>query len=106
VHYVYILRSKNHGGETYIGCTHDLRIRLAQHNAGKSIHTNKFKPWDLLAYVALREKSVAEKFEKYLKTGSGHAFAARHFSIPVKFRNEESKPRRTSGSDLHSSMFT
>jgi putative endonuclease len=51
---------------------------LAPHNSGKSIHTNKFKPWNLLAYVALSEKQLAEKFEKYLKGGSGRAFAKRH----------------------------
>jgi hypothetical protein len=44
---------------------------LAQHNSGKSIPTHKFKPWNLLAYVALPGKPLAEKFEKYLKSGSG-----------------------------------
>jgi putative endonuclease len=87
VHYVYILKSKTYPGETYIGSTNDLRTRLAQHNSGKSIHTNKFRPWELLAYVALRERSVAEKFERYLKGGSGRAFAARHLAIPVNYRN-------------------
>jgi putative endonuclease len=102
VHYVYILQSKTHPGETYIGSTHDLRSRLAQHNGGKAIHTNKFRPWELLAYIALRERNVAEKFERYLKGGSGRAFAARHFSIPVNPRNLKGKPRRTSGCDFHS----
>jgi putative endonuclease len=78
--YVYILRSVNHPERTYIGSTHDLRSRLAQHNAGKSIHTNKFKPWDLTAYVALQDKLLAETFERYLKTGSGRAFARRHLT--------------------------
>ena len=75
---MYILRSVNHPEQTYIGSTHDLRSRLAQHNAGKSIHTNKFKPLDLMAYVALQDKLLAETFERYLKTGSGRAFAKRH----------------------------
>jgi putative endonuclease len=78
MYYVYILRSETHTYQTNIGCTHDLRTRLAQHNSGKSIHTNKFKPWNLLAYVALPEKQLAEKFEKYLKSGSGRAFTKRH----------------------------
>jgi putative endonuclease len=78
MYYVYILRSETHTYQTYIGCTHDLRTRLAQHNSGKSIHTNKFKPWNLLAYVALPEKQLGEKFEKYLKSGSGRAFTKRH----------------------------
>ena len=76
--YVYILRSKSCPDQTYIGSTNDLKKRLAEHNAGKSIHTNKFKPWDLMAYVALPEKSLAEKFERYLKSGSGRAFVKRH----------------------------
>jgi putative endonuclease len=76
--YVYILRSKSRPDQTYIGSTNDLRWRLAQHNAGKSIHTNKFKPWNLMAYVALSDKLLAETFERYLKTGSGRAFAKRH----------------------------
>ena len=42
--YVYLLRSKTNPDQTYVGSTSDLRKRLAEHNAGKSIHTNKFKP--------------------------------------------------------------
>jgi putative endonuclease len=78
MHYVYILRSKTQPGQTYIGSTHDLRRRLAEHNSGKSIHTNKVKPWKLEAYVALPHKELADKFERHLKTGSGRAFAKRH----------------------------
>jgi putative endonuclease len=58
--YVYILRSLEFPKQTYVGSTSDLRRRLAEHNAGKSIHTNKFKPWELAAYVAVREKSIAQ----------------------------------------------
>jgi predicted GIY-YIG superfamily endonuclease len=78
VHYVYILRSKPHPKEIYIGSTSDLKKRLSEHNAGKSIHTSKFKPWDLAAYVALPQKPEAQKFERYLKSGSGRAFAKGH----------------------------
>ena len=68
MHYVYLLQSKNYPDQTYVGSTSDLRRRLTEHNAGKSIHTNKFKPWNLMAYVALPEKHLAEQFESYLKT--------------------------------------
>ena len=78
MHYVYILRSKSNPTQTYIGSTSDLKKRLAEHNAGKSTHTNKFKPWELSAYTALPEKPLAEKFERYLKSGSGRAFAQSH----------------------------
>ncbi len=53
MHYFYLLRSKTHPNQTYTGCTSDLRARLAEHSSGKSIHTSKFKPWALMAYIAL-----------------------------------------------------
>ena len=81
MYYVYLLRSTPKPNHTYIDSTGDLRKRLAEHNAGKSTHTNKFKPWLLLAYVALPEKLLADKFEKYLKSGSGRAFAVRHLLL-------------------------
>jgi predicted GIY-YIG superfamily endonuclease len=80
---VYILRSIAHPDQTYIGSTSDLKKRLAEHNSGKSIHTNKFKPWKLVAYVALPERAPAEEFERYLKTGSGRAFVIRHLMTPL-----------------------
>jgi putative endonuclease len=76
--YVYLLRSEDSPGQTYVGSTSDLRKRLAEHNGGKSIHTNKFKPWNLVAYIALPERHLAEELERYLKSGSGRAFAKRH----------------------------
>ena len=79
--YVYLLRSESHPNQTYVGSTADLRKRLAEHNAGKSFHTNKFKPWTLNAYVALPEKHLAENFERHLKSGSGRAFVNRHLLI-------------------------
>jgi putative endonuclease len=78
MYYAYILRSKNSPDQTYVGSTSDLRKRLAEHNAGRSIHTNKFRPWELQIYVAFQERSRAEKFEGYLKSGSGRSFALRH----------------------------
>ena len=76
--YVYILRSIDHPKQTYIGSTSDLRKRLAEHNSGRSVHTNKFKSWEVLAYIALPDKPLAERFERYLKTGSGRGFTIRH----------------------------
>jgi len=76
--YVYLLRSKACHGERYIGRTCNLRKRLAEHNAGRSIHTNKFMPWELVVAVYFSDGLKAEAFERYLKHGSGHAFARRH----------------------------
>ena len=73
--YVYILRSINNPDQEYIGATADLKRRLSDHNAGKSTHTAKFKPWQLTWYCAFPDKYKALAFEKYLKSHSGRAFA-------------------------------
>ena len=58
-----------------VGITTDLKRRLHEHNDGKSYHTSKFKPWRLVTYVAFSDRAKADSFERYLKSGSGHAFA-------------------------------
>ena len=73
--YVYLLRSISHPAEIYTGFTHDLRHRMNQHNCGHSAHTRKYLPWELVFYAAFQEKVAARKFESYLKSGSGRAFA-------------------------------
>jgi predicted GIY-YIG superfamily endonuclease len=73
--YVYILQSIDSPEQTYIGLTDDLRKRLAAHNAGQSTHTSKFKPWRLVTYIAFSDETKAIAFERYLKSGSGQAFA-------------------------------
>ena len=77
--YTYILRSLSHPDQRYIGSASDLKSRLAKHNAGEVPHTAKFCPWKVEAYFAFETKEKAVAFESYLKTGSGHAFAKRHF---------------------------
>jgi putative endonuclease len=76
--YVYIIRSVNFPGQEYVGATADLKRRLPEHNAGKSSHTAKFKPWTLVWYCAFLDKYRALAFEKYLKSHSGRAFAKKH----------------------------
>ena len=73
--YVYLLESLAFPGQVYIGQTDDLRARLADHNAGKSPHTSKYKPWRLVTYIAFSDEAKAIAFERYLKTASGRAFA-------------------------------
>jgi putative endonuclease len=73
--YVYIIRSVPNPKQEYTGATEDLRQRVAAHNAGKSSHTAKYKPWEVLWYSAFPEKMTALAFEKYLKSHSGRAFA-------------------------------
>jgi putative endonuclease len=77
--YTYIIKSLNRPGEYYIGHTSDLRQRMIDHNAGSCKHTTKFVPWKLKVYVAFETLEQAQHFERYLKSGSGHAFAKRHF---------------------------
>lgn len=75
MHYVYLLQSESEARQRYVGTTSNLKQRLVQHNAGQSAHTAKFKPWKLVTYVAFSDEAQAEQFERYLKSGSGHAFA-------------------------------
>jgi putative endonuclease len=77
--YVYIIRSENFPEQEYIGATADLKRRLPEHNAGKSAHIAKFKPWKLVWYCAFPDKYKALEFEKYLKSHSGRAFAKKRF---------------------------
>ncbi|ESY71424.1 excinuclease ABC subunit C [Mesorhizobium sp. LNHC252B00] len=76
--YVYLLESKAVGGERYIGVTSDLKRRIAEHNAGKSSHTSKFLPRRIVTYIGFSNRARATSFERYLKSGSGHAFANKH----------------------------
>jgi len=75
MYYVYMLRSLPHPNQTYIGFSEDLKTRLKAHNNGQSPHTSKHKPWELIKYIAFKEKPKALEFERYLKSHSGIAFA-------------------------------
>ena len=78
-YYVYILKSISHKDHNYIGYTKDLDKRLAKHNNGEVKHTSKYKPWKIQTTIAFDTKEKALKFEKYLKSHSGRAFAKKHF---------------------------
>ena len=75
LYFVYSIQSKISPENYYIGLTTDIERRLAEHNTGESIHTNKFKPWQLVCYIAFTDKSKAENFELFLKSGAGRNFA-------------------------------
>jgi predicted GIY-YIG superfamily endonuclease len=75
--YVYLLESIPTPSERYIGFTTDLKGRLKRHNAGEAKHTSKYRPWRIVTYIAFSDQDKAVAFEKYLKVGSGHAFARR-----------------------------
>ena len=75
--YLILVESEAAAAERYIGITSDLKQRIADHNSGKSAHTAKFKPWRIVTYVAFSDRVKAASIERYLKSGSGHAFASR-----------------------------
>jgi len=77
--YVYLLKSIKNPEKTYIGYTTNLKERIKKHNEGGSIYTKDDRPWKLVSYHAFDEEYKALSFEKYIKTGSGHAFAKNVF---------------------------
>ena len=78
VHYVYLIQSANERGQHYVGQTGDLKARMVEHNAGKSTHTARYRPWNLVCYLGFAEERRALEFECYLKSGSGRTFLRRH----------------------------
>jgi putative endonuclease len=75
--YVYILQSLD-SEHYYVGIAQDVPARLAKHNAGEVPHTSKYRPWRIKTYIAFSDERRAIAFEKYLKSGSGRAFAKKH----------------------------
>ncbi len=73
--YVYILQSLADTERFYTGITDDLKARLSRHNAGAVTHTARYRPWRIKTYVAFTDEGRSVAFEKYLKSGSGRAFA-------------------------------
>ena len=79
--HVYILQSLNDPTQFYTGLCTNVDERLAAHNAGQSPHTSKFKPWRLISSHFFVDQNVAAAFERYLKSGSGRAFAAKRLRV-------------------------
>jgi predicted GIY-YIG superfamily endonuclease len=77
MYYVYLIQSINYPKQIYIGSTSNLRERMVTHNSGGSLYTKSYKPWKLIMYLWFENKLKATAFEKYLKSGSGSAFAKR-----------------------------
>lgn len=76
-HHVYIIQSENYPDQFYTGFTDSVDSRLADHNSGKSSHTAKYKPWRLVFHCWFEDPAKTLEFEKYLKSGSGRAFASK-----------------------------
>jgi putative endonuclease len=83
---VYVLRSEIDPSRQYVGITNDVRSRLEWHNHGPTGHTLNGRPWSVILVMEFSSERDAVTFEKYLKSGSGRAFAKRHFSRLGVFR--------------------
>jgi putative endonuclease len=75
MYYVYLIKSVTNPTKTYIGFTNNIKERLRKHNEGASIYTSDFRPWKLVSFIGFDEELKALDFEKYIKSGSGYAFA-------------------------------
>lgn len=73
--YVYLIRSINWPEIVYVGYSTNFQQRLETHNSGGSMHTAKYRPWQLETYLCFSDDKKAKEFEKYLKTQSGRVFS-------------------------------
>jgi putative endonuclease len=71
--FVYILKCADNS--FYTDCTSDLHDRINRHFKGENTYTKYRLPVTLIYYSAFQDKYRAYKFERYLKSGSGKAFA-------------------------------
>ena len=77
--WVYYLQSTKDSKQSYVGITSDLDERLQDHNWGRSRHSRKYRPWNIIVAFQIHDDEKAREFEMYLKNGSGRAFLNRHF---------------------------
>ena len=77
--FVYVLQGADTIPRFYVGLTSDARRRLEDHNSGRCSYTARHRPWQLLVVMEFTDEARAVRFERYLKSGSGRAFAKRHF---------------------------
>lgn len=74
MYYVYILQSRK-DKSYYTGFTENLKQRLKEHNYGTADYSKSKTPFELIWFCTFKDKKKAPDFEKYLKQGSGFAFA-------------------------------
>jgi len=81
MYYFYILRSGK-DSKHYIGLTTNLDRRVKDHNAGKVSSTRDRKPFELVYFEKFETKDIAEKREKFFKTGKGYDTLKNLLRIP------------------------
>jgi putative endonuclease len=73
MNYVYVLKSKK-DLKRYIGLTNNLQIRVSFHNDGKVESTKNRRPFELIYYEEIEDRTEAARREKFLKSGKGREF--------------------------------
>lgn len=76
-YHVYIVKCSD--DSYYTGYTANLESRMERHQSGKVHYTSTRLPVELVFYCSFVDKYKALKFERYLKAGSGKAFAQKRF---------------------------
>jgi putative endonuclease len=69
--YIYVLKSLK-DGKHYIGFTPNLKNRYQEHQSGKVRSTFYRRPFELVYYECHKDKKVANKREKQIKSGKAH----------------------------------
>ena len=59
---VYVMRSERDPLRHYVGLTVDIGSLLADHNAGKSAHTAKYRPWRVAVSIEFETTNQATEF--------------------------------------------
>lgn len=72
-YYTYVLISEK-DNNFYIGTTHNLKMRLQQHNDGLVSSTKYRRPLKLIYFEGCLNKDDAYRRERYLKTGMGKRY--------------------------------
>jgi predicted GIY-YIG superfamily endonuclease len=76
--FVYVLKNSDQPPLYYTGLTSDPVERLKAHNQRNGHHTSGHGPWHFDVVIEFADAARAVKLERYLKSGSGNAFAMRH----------------------------
>jgi predicted GIY-YIG superfamily endonuclease len=77
---VYVLRSLSIPARHHVGLTANLPRRIAGHNAGQNTQTARNRPRTVVVVIEFSTEDAAVRFERYLKSASGRAFAKRHLA--------------------------
>jgi predicted GIY-YIG superfamily endonuclease len=75
---VYVLKNRENPPRYYTGLSSDPSRRLGEHNSDGAHRTCQYRPWSLDVVIEFADERRAVAFERYLKSGSGVAFAQRH----------------------------